>query len=126
MEIKIESKGNFENTKKFLNKLLSIGKSNIFDECGEKGVLALEKATPVRSGLTASSWSYAVEHHLTYTIVKWYNTNVVNGVSVAIILDKGHGTRNGGYVKGLNYIDPALEPVFDEIKNKLWQEVTKS
>lgn len=89
------------------------------------GVNALSNATPVESALTASSWYYEVESRRGYHSIRWYNSNVNQGVPIAIILQYGHGTGTGGYVRGRDYINPAIRPVFDQIANEVWKEVTK-
>lgn len=126
MQIKLQTKGNFERTTKFLERIKQIGNSSIFDKYGEMGVQALAAATPVRTGLTASSWTYEVDRGQGSTTITWSNTNVNNGVPIAIILQHGHGTGTGGYVRGIDYINPALKPVFEQMKQDLWKEVTKS
>jgi hypothetical protein len=90
------------------------------------GVNALAAATPVDTGITASSWDYTIVEEDGKTSIIWTNSNVVKGQNIAVILNYGHGTRNGGYVVGRNYIEPALAPVFDEIAAKAWQEVTET
>ena len=88
-------------------------------------VAALSSATPVDSGLTATSWYYKVEHQNGSTSINFYNSNTNKGVNIAIILQYGHGTRNGGWVQGRDYINPAIQPIFDKIANDAWEEVTK-
>ena len=90
------------------------------------GVDALAAATPVDTGKTAASWTYEIEKkNGSYSIV-WLNTNVNKYVNIALILQYGHGTRNGGYVKGRDYINPAIQPIFDKIAEDAWREVTDS
>ena len=86
---------------------------------------ALSSATPIDSGLTAESWYYEIENKKGSAIITFYNSNVQNGVPIAIVLQYGHGTRNGGWVQGRDYINPAIQPIFDEIANEAWGEVTK-
>ena len=88
------------------------------------GVSALESATPVDSGLTASSWDYEIHQSRNSAKIVWTNSNINQGVPIAIILQYGHGTRNGGYVQGRDYINPAIKPVFDRIAEGVWKEVT--
>jgi hypothetical protein len=88
-------------------------------------VAALESATPSRTGLTASSWYYKVEQKPNEIVLSFCNSNIQNGVPIAVIIQYGHGTNNGGYVQGRDYINPAIQPVFDKISNELWREVTK-
>lgn len=118
--------GSFTNTERFLNRM---AKGDIFAHLGalaQQGVSALSSATPVESGLTAASWDYEVtKTRGTYKIV-WYNTNVNNGVNIAIILQYGHGTGTGGYISGQDYINPAMRPVFDRIADEAWKVVTSS
>lgn len=99
--------------------------NNILDKYGKQGVSALSSATPVDSGLTANSWTYEIENKGDQVTIFWGNTNVNKGVNIAVILQYGHGTRNGGYVAGRDYINPAIRPVFDAIANEAWKEVTK-
>lgn len=123
--ITIRSKGNFEKTDRFFKRMSN---GEIFRELkkyGEDGVKALADATPKDSGKTAASWSYEVEKSKgSYTIV-WTNSNINDGVPIAVILQYGHGTRNGGYVQGRDYINPAIRPIFDQIAEDAWREVIK-
>ncbi len=125
MRINLTTKGNFEKTTKFLDRIKQIGNSSIFDKYGEMGVEALSKATPVDTGLTASSWGYQVERKFGSTTITWTNSNINSGVNIAVIIQQGHGTGTGGYVKGIDYINPALKPIFEQIKDALWREVTE-
>lgn len=113
-------------TDTFLRKLLDIDVHSILVRYGEAGVRVLESATPRLTGVTAASWSYGIETLPGggYTL-SWSNSNANNGVNIAMILQYGHGTRNGGYVQGVDYINPALKPVFDAIANDAWKEVEK-
>ena len=89
------------------------------------GVAALSSATPVDTGLTANSWHYTIENVNGYIKISFNNSNIQNGVPIAIILQYGHGTRNGGWVEGRDYINPAIQPIFDKITENAWREVTK-
>lgn len=91
---------------------------------GRRGVEALSAATPVDTGATSQSWRYEINLDRTRTTLTWLNTNTVNGVNIAIILQYGHGTGTGGYVAGKDYINPAIKPIFDDIANSVWKEVT--
>ena len=123
--ITFRHKGDFGKTEKFLRKASKADISNILHKYGRKGVSALAAATPVDSGLTASSWSYEVSiSRQSYTIA-WSNSYINKGVPIAIILQYGHGTGTGGYVQGRDYINPAIQPIFDEIADSAWREVTK-
>ena len=124
--IKLRQKGDFSKLEQYLEKTKNAVKLGALDKYGREGVAALSSATPVDSGLTASSWYYEVHHEPNSVSISFWNSNVQNGVPIAIILQYGHGTRNGGWVQGRDYINPAIRPIFDEIANNLWREVTKS
>ena len=118
--------GDFSKTMKFLNKATKNNNvENILNEYGKAGVAALKSATPVKSGLTANSWYYEIERKNGITTISFNNSNIQNGVPIAIILQYGHGTRNGGWVQGRDYINPAVQPIFDNIADKAWREVTR-
>ena len=117
-------KGDLSKTKRYLNKLQLALKLGILDKYGQKGVQALSSATPVDTGLTARSWYYKIERTPNSVSIIFCNSNIQNGVPIAIILQYGHGTRNGGWVEGRDYINPAIRPIFDEILNNVWKEVT--
>lgn len=115
--------GNFNRTERLLNKLRGQQYLNILDRYGQAGVRALSSATPMDSGKTASSWTYQIERGLNKTIISWSNTNVNDGVNIAILLQYGHGTGTGGYVQGRDYINPAMQPIFDNLAQEAWKEV---
>ena len=123
--ITVESKGNFNNTEKLLKRIKSRDYLKVLDKFGQQGVTALSGATPTRSGKTASSWDYEVLVSGGSVILQWTNSNINNGVSIAIILQYGHGTRNGGYVVGRDYINPAMRPLFDKMADEAWKAVIK-
>ena len=100
-------------------------KFSSLDKYGKEGVQALAAATPVDTGLTAASWYYEIEQTDKTTSIVWKNSNVVDGTPIAIILQYGHATRNGGYVQGTEYINDALRPIFERIADSVWKEVTK-
>jgi hypothetical protein len=121
--IVIKQRGNFRNTERFLKQATKADYLRILDKYGREGVAALSSATPVDSGLTASSWGYEIHvSGRTYSI-SWTNSNIVDGVPIAVILQYGHGTRNGGYVQGRDYINPVLKLIFEKIANEAWREV---
>lgn len=122
--IKITHKGDFSNTESFLQKIKRNIRMMKLEECGREGVEALSSATPKDSGLTANSWYYKIEETETSCSISFCNSNINKGVPIAIILQYGHGTRNGGYVEGIDYINPAIQPVFEKIVKKVWKEVT--
>ena len=123
--ITVESKGNFDNTEKLLKRIKSRDYLKVLDKFGQQGVTALSGATPTRSGKTASSWDYKVQVSGGGVTLQWTNSNINNGVSIAIILQYGHGTRNGGYVVGRDYINPAMRPLFDKMADEAWKAVIK-
>lgn len=125
--ISIKQSGDFKKTEKFLKKSFGKDYINVLNKYGKQGVEALSAATPVDSGLTAVSWNYYIEQNESKSgiSVVWENSNVQKGVNIAIILQYGHGTRNGGYVVGRDYINPALRPIFDKMADAAWKEVTR-
>lgn len=122
--VRFSHQGNFEKTDKFLENIKRMRIQNQLNKYAELGVRALSEATPKDSGATASSWGYEIEYGSERVVITWINSNVNKGVNIAVIIQHGHGTRNGGYVKGRDYINPAMRPVFDEISEKVWKEVT--
>ena len=123
MKISFTNKGDFSKTIKFLNKMKNVKTNDILSKYGKIGVNALLQATPKDSGVTSQSWNYRIEVNNNNASIVWYNTNVVKGVNIAVILQYGHGTRNGGWVEGTDYINPAMKPIFDKIANQVWKEV---
>ena len=123
--IKFRQKGDFSKLTRYLEKVKEIVKLGDLDKYGREGVAALASATPVDTGLTASSWRYEIQHGNDSVSIAFYNDNIQNGVPIAIILQYGHGTRNGGYVQGIDYINPAIKPIFDKITEDAWKEVTR-
>ena len=123
--ISFRQKGDFSNLDRYLKKMKKVDRSNILDRFGREGVAALESATPKESGRTASSWYYKVERSNGSDVIGFYNSNTNKGVLIAIILQYGHGTGTGGWVEGRDYINPAIQPVFDRIAEEAWKEVTK-
>lgn len=123
--IKFKQKGDFSKLTKFLEKTKEAVKLEDLDQFGKAGVSALASATPVETGLTANSWYYKIERDNGSATISFHNSNIQNGVPIAIILQYGHGTRNGGWVQGRDYINPAIQPIFDQIANEAWKEVTE-
>ena len=125
MAISIRQKGDFSRLTRYLERAKEAVHLGILDKYGREGVLALSAATPVETGLTAKSWYYKIENKDGVATLSFHNSNIQNGVPIAIILQYGHGTRNGGWVQGRDYINPAVQPLFDRIAKEAWREVTK-
>jgi len=125
MKISVRQKGDFSKLTRYLVQAKKAVNIRDLDKFGKEGVAALSSATPVDSGKTANSWYYEIINENGSTSITFYNSNIQNGVPIAIILQYGHGTRNGGWVEGRDYINPAIQPIFDKIAEKAWKEVTK-
>lgn len=123
--IVLKTSGNFSKLDGFLNRCLESVNLGVLDKYGRLGVKALAEATPVDTGLTAQSWYYKITHTDSGATLEFWNSNVNNGVPIALILQYGHGTGTGGWVEGVDYINPALTPVFESILNDVWKEITK-
>lgn len=123
--ITFKQSGDFSKTTRFLQRAKNADYLKILDEYAKRGVAALSSATPVDTGKTAYSWGYEIHRTRTGANIYWTNSNINNGVSIAVILQYGHGTNRGGYVKGIDYINPAIRPIFEEIADNAWKEVTK-
>lgn len=123
--ITIKHHGNFKRTEGMFKRMTKFEIRSILNKYGDKGVAALAAATPKDTGLTASSWEYQVSKTGTGYSITWNNTNVNNGVNIALILQLGHGTGTGGYVQGVDYINPALASIFEQLADEAWQEVSK-
>lgn len=123
--IKFRHKGDYSKATRYFERLKEAAKLSILDKYGRAGVAALSSATPVDSGLTANSWDYKIEHSSGSDKLVFTNSHINKGVNIAIILQYGHGTGTGGWVQGIDYINPAIRPVFDQIVKEAWEEVTK-
>ena len=123
--IGFRNKGDFSKTKSYFQKVREAAQVQILEKYGNEGVAALASATPVRTGLTATSWYYGIERSGSKIKLIFLNSNVNKGVQIAVILQMGHGTGTGGWVEGRDYINPAIQPVFDNIVDAAWKEVTK-
>lgn len=123
--ITFRQKGDFSKLTRFLERAKETVKLGDLDKYGREGVAALASATPKDTGKTAESWYYEITNQNGVASINFNNSNVNNGVPIAIILFYGHGTRNGGYVEGRDYINPAIQPIFDKIAKNAWEEVTK-
>ena len=124
--ISFRQKGDFSKLTGFLERAKEAVKLGDLDKFGRAGVEALSSATPVNTGKTANSWYYEIENKNGTATISFNNSNIQNGVPIAIILQYGHGTGTGGWVEGRDYINPAIRPIFDEIAENAWREVTKS
>ena len=123
--ITFRQKGDFSKLNHYFERVKEVVKVGDLDRFGREGVQALSSATPRDTGLTATSWEYSIERSSNRVSITFNNTNIQNGVPIAIILQYGHGTRNGGYVQGRDYINPAIQPIFDKMAEDAWKEVTK-
>ena len=123
--ISFRQKGDFSKLTRFLERAKEAVRIGDLDRYGREGVAALASATPVDSGQTANSWHYDIINKQGSATITFHNSNIQNGVPIAILLQYGHGTQNGGWVQGRDYINPAIQPVFDKIADSAWKEVTK-
>ncbi len=123
--ISFRHKGDFKKVTGYFEKFREGLKLGILDRYGNEGVEALAAATPKDTGLTAGSWRYRITHGNGSVTISFDNTNIQNGVPIAIILQYGHATRNGGYVQGIDYINPAIRPIFERIAEEAWEEVKR-
>lgn len=123
--ISVRHRGSFSNLEKFLKNAKKGARAVDLNTYGQEGVAALMSATPIDSGKTAASWYYEIREEKNSTVISFCNSNIQNGVPIAVILQYGHGTGTGGWVQGRDYINPAIQPIFDEIANRAWREVTK-
>lgn len=122
--ITFKQRGNFNNTERFFKRAQKMDFFRNLEKYAQAGVSALASATPVDTGLTAASWDYEIKKEKNKVSIYWTNSNIQNGVPIAVILQYGHGTNNGGYVQGRDYINPAIQPIFDKIAESAWKEVT--
>lgn len=122
--ITFRQKGNFSKFNKYLERLKETVKLGDLNKYGRQGVQALSSATPIESGKTANSWYYTINRTKESVSITFHNSNIQNGVPIAIILQYGHGTGTGGYVEGKDYINPAIQPIFDKMAEDAWREVT--
>lgn len=123
--ISFRQKGDFSKLNRYFERLRETAKIGVLDKYGRAGVAALASATPTETGLTASSWYYEIKRQNSSVSIEFLNSNVNKGVPIAIILQYGHGTGTGGWVEGRDYINPAIQPIFDQLAEEAWMEVTK-
>jgi hypothetical protein len=122
---RVKCTGDFNNTIKFLERARKMSITDILNKYGEAGVKALSAATPKDTGETASKWSYEIKVSKTSSSIAWTNDSVNDGIPIVILIQYGHGTRNGGYVSGVDFINPAIKGVMDSLADSVWREVTK-
>lgn len=122
--VKFTVKGDFKKTSDFLKALKERRQFKVLEKYAQKGVDALREATPKRTGLTSESWSYLIEQSPSKITISWTNSNFNQGVPIALVIQYGHGLPRGGYVKGVDYINPAMQPLFDELADQVWKEVS--
>ncbi len=122
--IEFNHKGDFSKTTRFMLKVKQVSFKDVLNKYGAIGVTALAAATPKDTGATANSWKYTIKEGGGQSRIIWTNSNVVDGAVIAVLLQYGHGTKNGGYVQGQDYINPAIKPIFDNIASDAWKEVT--
>ena len=118
-------KGDFSKLSRYLERVKEAARIGVLDKYGREGVAALASATPVESGKTAGSWYYEIKRQNGSVSIIFKNSNINKGVPIAIILQYGHGTGTGGWVEGRDYINPAIQPIFDRLADEVWREVTK-
>ena len=124
--ITYSQKGDFSRLSSYLERLKNVVKLGNLDAYGREGVAALSSMTPIDTGETAKSWYYKINRDNDSVILSFHNSNVNDGVNIAVILQYGHGTKNGGYVEGIDYINPAIRPIFNKIAENAWKEVTRA
>lgn len=125
MGIRVVHKGNFNKTERFFNRMRHREYLNILAKYGEEGVRVLSDNTPADTGKTASSWEYGIEQSDGKTTLFWTNSNENEGTSIAILLIYGHAGMNGSYVQGIDFVSPAIQPVFKQIANEAWREIRR-
>lgn len=123
--IKLKVRGSFDNVEKFFKRMISGEQYRSIDAIAQRGVAQLSAVTPRDTGATAESWTYEIKIHNGAVDISFLNYNKTKGIPIVVLLRYGHGTRNGGYVKGRDFITPVTQPIFDEIANQVWEEVTK-
>lgn len=123
--IRVKCTGDFNKTTEFLKRAQKLDVKSILDKYGRQGVIALSSATPQDTGKAAMSWGYEIKQGSNGSSITWTNSNIEGGIPVVVLIQYGHGTRNGGYVSGVDFINPAVKSIMDEIANEVWKEVTK-
>lgn len=124
--ITIKKTGDYKKANSYMEKLLEIVHLGILDKYGRKGVDALKKATPKETGKTADSWYYEISHDKNKATITWSNSNTNQGYHIAILIQYGHGTGTGGYIRGIDYVNPAMKDVFEQIANEVVEEIKRA
>lgn len=122
--IRFSHRGSFSKAEKFLRRAKAIDYRPIAEKYGRSGVEALSLNTPKDSGDTANAWSYEIVPRKNGFSLTWRNSNVSDGIPIVILIQYGHGTRSGSFVEGIDFINPAMKPIFDDLAENLWKEVT--
>ena len=122
----VNKKGDWAKTTSWLKRIQTLKNvRKILEKYGREGVVALANATPVDTGVTAASWTYKIRHSVYSLAIEWDNSSTTyTGIPIVVLIQYGHGTRNGGYVQGRDFINPTMKPIFDKIADELWKEVT--
>lgn len=123
--VKVTTTGSFDKTAKFIVESEKAVKLKQLAKYGEEGVRALSSVTPQRTGLTADSWYYTIENQNGKIVLNFCNSNIQNYVNIALILQTGHATKSGAWIEGIDYINPAIKPIFDKITREAWGEITR-
>jgi hypothetical protein len=123
--ITFTQRGSFKNTEKYLRRLKTAELYAVLNKYGTLGVNALSNATPTDTGATAAAWFHTIQQRTGYYSIRWHNGHEENGLPIAVLIQYGHGTGTGGYVQGRDYIMPAIRPIFDQMANEAWREVTR-
>jgi hypothetical protein len=123
--ISFRQKGDFSKLNRYFERVKETAKIGVLDKYGRAGVSALSSATPIDTGKTAASWYYEIKRQNGSVSLEFFNSNINKGVPIAIVLQYGHGTGTGGWVEGRDYINPAIQPIFDQLAKEAWEEVTK-
>ncbi len=126
MGIEVHQSGSFDNTMRFLRTIVQGDIFRTLDRFGQEGVAALSAATPIDTGLAASSWDYRVEKSRGFWSITWLNNDIEGGAQVVLLIQYGHGTGTGGFVQGRDFINPAMRPIFDRIAEAAWEAVTRA
>lgn len=126
MDFRLRVTGDWNDTFRFLERCQSLETNKILNDVGRRGVEALKANTPLDTGLASSSWGYVITSSESGLTIEWHNYDIEGGYNVAILVEYGHGLHQGGYVRGRDFINPAMQPVFDYMAEEVWKEVNKA